>query len=563
MNRLYYGDCFTIMSEWPNAYVDLIYLDPPFNSNRQYNAIYRDETGRPLPDQIEAFCDMWELDAERERAIRTMPVLMRENGMDDAVVELWRLWMRALRETQPRLLAYLSYMAERLLIMSRILKPTGSLYFHCDPTVSHYVKPLLDAVFGHDNFRSEIIWKRSGGKSDALRWGITTDRVLFYTKSGHYTWNQQYQPHNPEYIAKTYRANENDGRGVYTTMPLHASGIRHGESGLAWKGYAPGDKGNHWRTPTKGVMNNYIQIHNLIPDWPSAYPGIQSRLDALDNAGLIVWSSKRVPRLKVYLEATKGVASTDLITDVPMASGNERMGYATQKPITLLERFISASSNPGDVVLDPFCGCATTLEAAHKLDRQWIGIDIAIHAIKRVARIRLNERLGLVEGQDYTIDGIPSTLEGAKDLWRRDKYHFQKWAVEQAEGFVTTKRTSDGGIDGRVYFAVPDEKELQSMVVEVKGGANVNIVDLRALKGVLDYDTALMAGLVIMEPLGPVKERNFIRFMADAGAIELWGNEYPRMQLLSVGEILDGKRFRTPTVAGRHELEPRMPGLPR
>ena len=215
------------------------------------------------------------------------------------------------------------------------------------------------------------------------------------------------------------------------------------------------------------------------------------------------------------------------------------------------------------MVLDPFCGCATTLEAAHKLGRDWIGIDIAIHAVKRVARIRLTERLGLVEGQDFTIEGVPSTLEGAQDLWRRDKYHFQKWAVEQADGFVTTKRTSDGGVDGRVYFAVPHAQDLQSMVVEVKGGANVDIRDLRALKGVLDYDAALMAGLIVMQPLGGVKERNFERFMADSGTLDILGIEYPRMQILAVGEILDGKRFKTPSVAGRHSLEPRLPGLPR
>ena len=184
------------------------------------------------------------------------------------------------------------------------------------------------------------------------------------------------------------------------------------------------------------------------------------------------------------------------------------MGYSTQKPLALLERIISASSNPGDMVIDPFCGCATTMEAAHKLGRKWVGIDIAIHAIKRVARIRLNERLGLVEGQDYTIEGVPRTVEGAQDLWERDKYHFQKWAVEQVEGFVTTKRSSDGGIDGRLYFAVPHAQDLQSMVIEVKGGANVSIRDLRALKGVLDYDTALMAGLIVMQPLGTVKQRN-------------------------------------------------------
>ena len=238
------------------------------------------------------------------------------------------------------------------------------------------------------------------------------------------------------------------------------------------------------------------------------------------------------------------------------------MGYATQKPLALMERIISASSNPGDVVLDPFAGCATTLEAAHKLGRQWIGIDIAIHAVKRVARVRLTERLGLVEGQDFTVEGVPRTVEGAQDLWERDKYHFQKWAVEQVEGFVTTKRSADGGIDGRVYFAVPHAQDLQSMVVEVKGGANVSIRDLRALKGVLDYDTALMAGLITMQPLGATKARNFNRFMVDAGSHEILGIEYPKMQMLSVGEILDGKRFKTPTVQGRHELEPRMPGIP-
>ena len=251
-------------------------------------------------------------------------------------------------------------------------------------------------------------------------------------------------------------------------------------------------------------------------------------------------------------------------TDIPPinSQAKERLGYATQKPLALLERIIATSSNPGDVVLDPFAGCATTMEAAQKLGRRWIGIDIAIHAIKRVARVRLSERLGLIEGQDFTVEGVPRTVEGAQDLWERDKYHFQKWAVEQVDGFVTTKRSADGGIDGRVYFAVPHAQSLQSMVIEVKGGVNVGINIIRELKGVLDYDTALMAGLIIMEPLGPTKARNFARFMGDAGSLEILGIEYPRMQLLTVGEILEGKRFKTPTVQGRHVLEPRMPGIP-
>ena len=560
MNKLYYGDCLTVMNEMKLGSVDLIYLDPPFNSNRTYNAIYKDETGNPLPDQIEAFCDAWELDEERERAIRTMPVLMRESGIDDDTAELWRLWMRALRHTQPRLLAYLSYMGERLLVMHRILKPTGSLYLHCDPTTSHYIKALLDAIFGHSQFRSEIVWKRSGGKSDARRWGITTDRLLFYTKSDHYTWNRQYQAHDPEYVTKAYRYDDGDGRGKYRRLPLHAAGIREGESGKGWHGYDPTVHNRHWATPTKGIMHQYILEHELIPGWPSDYKTVQGKLDSLEQEGLVVHSDTYLPEIKTYLSATNGIAATDLIADISMASGKERLGYATQKPIALLQRIIEASSNPDDVVLDPFAGCATTIEAAHRLGRRWIGVDIAIHAIKRVAQVRLNDRCGLVEGRDYQVDGVPRNLEGARDLWERDKYHFQKWAVEQVDGFVTTRRTGDGGIDGRVYFYMPDDRDLQSMVLEVKGGKNVNITVLRDLRGVLENDDALMAGLIIMEPLGVAKERNFKKLMAGAGDLEVHGMHYPRMQLLTVEEILEGKRFATPNVAaGRREAQPRLP----
>ena len=540
MNRLYYGDCLTIMSEWPSSCVDLIYLDPPFNSNRNYNAIYKDETGRPLPDQIEAFCDMWELDPERERAIRTMPVLMRENGIDDSIAEFWRLWMRALRDTQPRLLAYLSYMAERLLIMWRILKPTGSLYFHCDPTASHYVKALLDAIFGHDNFRNEITWQRTESHNTAERYGNIADIILYYTKSDVATWNPQYQEYGDAQLSR-FRHTGPDGR-KYKLENLTAARPDSNSGKFEWRGNTPG--------PSRGWG---YRIEQLEEWW--AEGRIQVKRDG----------TPRLDGLKVYLDESEGKPLQNIWTDISRIpnTSKERMGYETQKPLVLLERIIAASSSPEDVVLDPFCGCATTLEAAHKLDRQWIGIDIAIHAIKRVARVRLADRLGLVEGQDYEIEGVPHTVEGAQDLWRRDKYHFQKWAVEQVDGFVTSKRTADGGIDGRVYFAVPGDRDLQSMVVEVKGGANVNVTDWRALKGVLSRDEALLAGLILMEPLGGTKSRNFAREVMDLDPVNILGIEYPRMQILTVGEILEGKRFTTPTVAGRHqEPQPRFPGIP-
>ena len=255
MNKLYYGDCLTIMSELPGGSIDLIYLDPPFNSNRQYTAIYKDETGRPLPDQIEAFCDMWELDTERERVIQTMPVLMRESGIDDEAANLWRLWMHSLRNTQPRLLAYLTYMTQRLLVMKRLLKPTGSLYLHCDPTASHYIKALMDAIFGHHNFRNEIVWRRTGAHGGANRWGPIHDTLLFYTGSDKYTWNRVYQAYDLEYIAKNY--NRKDEHGNFQAVSLTGPGESKGDSGKPWRGVNPTAIGRHWAIPARGLPPHF------------------------------------------------------------------------------------------------------------------------------------------------------------------------------------------------------------------------------------------------------------------------------------------------------------------
>ena len=479
MNRLYYGDCLTIFREHlRNNSVDLIYLDPPFNSNRAYNAIYKTETGRPLPDQIEAFCDAWTLDEARERAIQTMPVLMREAGIDDQVIEFWRLCMNALRNTNPRLLSYLSYMVERLIWMKGILKPTGSLYLHCDPTASHYIKVMLDAIFGHENFRNEIVWYYQTSSGAPKKHFIkNTDTILFY------------------------------GRGENTTFNI----VRE--------------------------------------EWPEATLKKWQR----DDTGIYRMNAGK----KYYIDPNG--KRIDNVWNITLSSrSKERLGYATQKPLALLERIIQASSNEGHVVLDPFCGCATTLEAAHNLKRRWIGIDIAIHAIKRVAAVRLNERLGLVEGTDYTIEGVPRNVEGAQQLWERDKYHFQKWAVEQADGFVTNRRSADGGIDGRIYFVgdrpdKPELNKLESMVLEVKGGKNVSQADLRSLHSALTNSGALMAGLIILHPLGSTKERNFKREMVRAGFSRVQGRDYAKMQLLTVAELLGGKRFDTPPVQGRQQ----------
>lgn len=228
MNKLYYGDCLTILRDKiPKESVDLIYLDPPFNSNREYNNIYKDETGRPLPDQVEAFNDTWTLDEERMRCIRQMPVLLREAGMDDSVAEFWKIWMHALRQTNPKLLAYLSYMVERLLYLRGALAPTGSIYLHCDPTASHYLKVFMDGIFGHDNFQNEVIWKRTSAHSDAKTMAHVHDVILFYTKSSRFEYIQNFRPYDKEYIDKYYKHDDGDGRR-YMDGPITAKGLSGG-----------------------------------------------------------------------------------------------------------------------------------------------------------------------------------------------------------------------------------------------------------------------------------------------------------------------------------------------
>ena len=349
---------------------------------------------------------------------------------------------------------------------------------------------------------------------------------------------------------------------------MTGAGASDGESGQPWKGFDPTAKDRHWAVPTF--------LRDQLPA-DKARVGVLERLDTLYDMGLIeIKEGAEWPHPVRYLKPGDGQPLQDIWAYQPYTSETlfgtdegidedvmwlgpttpERLDYKTQKPLGLLKRIINVSTDSGDVVFDPFCGCATTLEAAHSLNRKWIGIDIAIHAIKRVAKIRLQERLRLVENEHFTIEGVPQNIEGARDLWRRDKYHFQKWAAEQVDGFVTTRQSGDGGVDGRIYFAMPEDdsftrRGLESMAIEVKGGKNVGINVMRELSGVLDDDAALMAGLIILEPLGEQKERNFRKFMASKGDLDVLGMKYARLQMLTVGEILEGKRFLTPGAVGR------------
>lgn len=528
MNKLWYGDNLTIMQGMEKHSVDLIYLDPPFKSDANYNLLYKNMTGKPVPEQAEAFFDTWELDAAKLEVARTMPVLMREHGVEDAYVEFWRIWMQALRNTQPELLAYLIYMVQRLLYMKSILRPTGSIYLHCDPTASHYIKVMMDGIFGHHNFRNEIIWKRTGSHGGSKRWGPVHDTILFYTATDSYTWNRVFQDYDPQYLEEFYKLE--DAKGKYQLVALTGAGTRAGDSGKPWKGVDPTAGGRHWAVPIKS-------LERACPDKDLTSLSTQEKLDLLEDAGLIAWPKRgEMPRHKRYSDENPGVGIQDIITDIgPISShSKERLGYPTQKPISLLRRIISASSNKGDVVFDPFCGCGTTIYAATELERNWIGCDIAILSIKLIREV-LSERYRLSEGAHFEVDGIPVSVEQAEELFKRDPFQFQHWFVERVGGFPMQKKVADRGIDGRIYFEM--REGLGEMLLSVKGG-RLRPTDVRDLVGVLNREKVAMAGfLSLREPSKAMKAE-----AADAGMFTYGNVQYPRLQLLTVAEVLEGKR---------------------
>ncbi|MCS7137593.1 MAG: site-specific DNA-methyltransferase, partial [Candidatus Caldarchaeum sp.] len=349
-NALYYGDNLEVLRKhFGDECVDLIYLDPPFNSNRDYNLLFKEQSGEPAQAQIKAFTDTWQWS---ERAY----VAFCETCPKPRLVSLVQGFVETLGRND--LTAYLVMMAPRLVELHRVLKPTGSLYLHCDPTASHYLKVMLDVIFGARNFRNEIVWKRTSAHSGAKRWGDVHDTILFYTKSDYYTWNQVYQQHEERHIQSKYTFI--DERGRFMPADLTGAGVTHGDSGKPWRGYDPTSIGRHWAVPKRVV-------EELVGKQQAAKLTVQEKLDLLDANGYIYWPShgKGFPRFKRYL--TEGTPIQDIITDIPPinSQAKERLGYPTQKPLALLERIIQASSHEGDLVLDPFCGCGTAVVAAH------------------------------------------------------------------------------------------------------------------------------------------------------------------------------------------------------
>ncbi len=510
MNQLFFGDNLDVLRESiKDESVDLVYLDPPFNSKRDYNLLFKSPEGGESHAQITAFEDSWHWGEQAEREYGEI----LQSG-HTRMADLIAAFRGFLGEND--LMAYLVMMANRLLELHRVLKPTGSLYLHCDPAASHYLKLVLDGVFGPENFLNELIWKRTSAHSSAKRYGPVHDTILLYGRTFSFRWNQSFQPYDPEYLQTFFDQTDSDGRRWKRT-DLTGAGIRHGETGKPWRGIDITAKGRHWANPPV-------------------------ELDRLDAAGRIHWPKKEdgMPRLKQYPEDLLGVPLQDVWSDIrPMHNlSDERLGYPTQKPLALLERILCASSNPGDVVLDPFCGCGTAVHAAQKLGRQWLGIDITHLAISLIEK-RLKDAF---PGIQFEVHGTPKDLEGARDLAERDKYQFQWWACSlvDAQPFQGKKKGADGGIDGLIYFAdaVGGKAATQRIVVSVKGGG-VSVAQVRDLKGVLDREKAPIGLFVTLEE--PTKP---MRVEAAAAGFYKGGNakDYPKLQILTVAELLEGRK---------------------
>lgn len=506
-NHLYYGDNLDVLRrEIGDGTVDLVYLDPPFNSNANYNILFRSPTGDSADAQIEAFEDTWHWNDRAEDAFDQVARSGHTKAFD-----LLNAMRGFLGDND--MMAYLAMMAVRLVELHRVLKPTGSLYLHCDPTASHYLKLLLDGVFGARNYRNEIVWKRTSAHGDAATaFGDVTDTIFYYARTDRPTWNRLFVPLDPAHVAAKYTGRDSDGRR-FTTRDLRSPSPRPNLT-YDFKGYRP--HANGWSIS-------------------------RERMEQYDREGLLVFPASidgRI-RMKIYLDERRGTPLQNLWDDIaPLNSqAQERLGYPTQKPLALLERIIAASSNEGDVVLDPFCGCGTAVHAAQKLHRQWIGIDVTHLAISLIEK----RMQAAFPGVAFTVEGTPKDLASAEDLARRDKYQFQWWAVSMVDAmpYGGRKKGADGGIDGIIYFK-PDGRRTERALVSVKGGEHVGVPMIRDLHSAMTREKATAAVFVTRSlPTKPMEREAAAagRFTAPAT-----GKSYPRLQIITLAELFRGRR---------------------
>jgi site-specific DNA-methyltransferase (adenine-specific) len=514
-NQLFFGDNLDVLREsLKDESVDLIYLDPPFNSSASYNILFASPTGDQSHAQIEAFEDTWHWTDQAEKEFSE---LLAQSNTDVAEV------IRALRQFlgENDMMAYLVMMANRLLELRRVLKQTGSLYLHCDPTASHYLKIVLDGVFGVECFRNEIIWKRTSAHNDPRKYGNVHDCIFFYTKSENWTWNRLYTPYTDEYKSAEFR-DDGSGRLVkYENLTAPSHGRDSGRD--EWRGTQP-PLSRMWRFSIQ--KREELLAQGLIKTTPEGKPimrGLKTFLDELPG----------VPLQTVWVDIDK----------VGNTSG-ERLGYPTQKPLALLERIISASSKIGDVVLDPFCGCGTAVHASQKLGRTWIGVDITHLAITLIEK-RLKDAF---PGISFEVHGTPKDLDGARNLAERDKYQFQWWACSlvNAQPYQGKKKGADTGIDGLIFFQ-DDKGPAKKIVVSVKGGENVTVSMIRDFAHVVDRERAQIGLFVsLVEPTKPMTTEAVTAGYYTSPAT---GAQFQKIQILTIEGLLN------------HQHEPAYPHL--
>lgn len=550
MNRLFYGDNLEVLrAHVPDASVDLVYLDPPFNSNRDYNVIFKNKSAGESHAQLEAFTDTWTWSQEAERTYQDL----LSGGAFVRTADAIEAMRRILGETD--LLAYLVMMTPRLIELHRVLKPTGSLYLHCDPTASHYLKIILDAIFGPECFKNEVIWRRTGSHTPSTQYGPIHDVILFYSreKTGHY-FQPQKTPYTIEHVKTRYKQ-QPDGQWKFTSggNVLTGAGSGTGESSQPWRGVDPAAKNRHWAIPgfiTEQMPEEFKKM------------GVLERLEAAYQAGLIeiipgqAWPQP-VRYLKdgdgialsdiwAYQPGTKGVlAGTDKAIDEDVAylgpTSPERLGYPTQKPIGLLSRIISTSCPPDGVVLDPFCGCGTAVDAAQKLGRNWIGIDVTYLAVDLIDK-RLQSTYGESIVDTYEIVGIPRDIGGAQALFARNPFDFERWAVSLIHGQPNEKQVGDRGIDGVIRFHTG--RETERTLISVKGGKQLNPAFVRELIGAVESQKAAMGVLITMEP--PTKGMLDAARRSGIYTMPANGQQFPKVQILTVPDLLMGKRPELP-----------------
>lgn len=506
-NALYYGDNLDVLRRHiKDESVDLVYLDPPFNSQASYNVLFQARDGTQAAAQVQAFEDTWHWDQE---AAAIYEETVESGGPVADVLRAFRTFL-GLND----MLAYLSMMAPRLLELHRVLKETGSPYLHCDPTASHYLKLLLDATFGSRQFRNEIIWRRTRGHNDRkiTRFGANHDVIFFYTKGAQWNFNRIFteRPDSAPVTHDLYR--HTDGR-LYRKGDCRAPGNRGPR--FTWNGHT-----HHWRFTEENARQ-------------------------LEAQGLIVYSRSGMPRILRPVDVDRGhqLQETWVDIDSPNSGSGELLGYPTQKPEALLERIILSSSNHGDTILDPFCGCGTTIAAAQKLGRHWIGIDITHLAIGLIKK-RLRDAYG--NEAVFEVVGEPTTVEDAERLAKEEPYQFQAWALGLvgARPAATVKKGADKGIDGRLYFHDGSGKSRQIILSVKAGKLHANYV--RDLAGVVSSEKAEIGVLISFDR--PTKAMR--SWAAGQGFFESPWGRHPRLQLITVGELLAGEQIDAPRTAG-------------